>query len=146
MTVTSGELQMARWKRGQSGNRTGRPPGSRGKALLLLDQIGQANASGVLDAMIRQARSGDVAAGSLLMSRCWPARRGRPVQFTVPPLNTINDVVSAISAITEQVSGGRLSPEEGVMICELIKVHRKALETLALEARVAALEIAASKC
>jgi hypothetical protein len=64
----------------------------------------------------------------------------------MPPLNTINDVVSAISAITEQVSKGWLSPEEGVMICELIEVHRKALETLVLEARVAALEVAASKC
>jgi hypothetical protein len=106
----------------------------------LLDQIGQENAAGVLQAMIRRARAGDVAAGALLLSRCWPARRGRPIRFNMPPLDTVTDVVNAISAITGQVSAGQLSPEEGQAICSMIEVHRKVLETQELEARIVALE------
>jgi hypothetical protein len=77
---------------------------------------------------------------SLLLARCWPPRRGRPIRFELPKLRTAADVVAAIASITEQVAAGTLSAEEGHMICEMIELHRRALETVTLEERVAALE------
>jgi hypothetical protein len=109
-------------------------------ALLLLDQIGQDAAEGVLRSLVAKAATGDVQAASLLLSRAWPVRKGRPIRFDMPLLARPADVVAAIAAITEQVAAGVLSAEEGHMICEMIETHRRALETQELEARVAALE------
>jgi hypothetical protein len=63
----------------------------------------------------------------------------------MPELRTVSDVVTAITAVIEQVSSGVLSVEEGQAVCTIIEVHKKALETLELERRVAALEAAAGK-
>jgi hypothetical protein len=63
----------------------------------------------------------------------------------MPELRTISDVVTAITAVTEQVSAGVLSVEEGEAVCAMIEVNRKAQESLELERRIAALEAAAGR-
>jgi hypothetical protein len=45
---------------GQSGNPRGRPPGSRNRVLLALDQIGEDAAADVLRAAIERAKAGDL--------------------------------------------------------------------------------------
>ena len=131
---------MAKFEKGESGNRKGRKIGSRPRALALLDEIGQGAAADVVRSVVERAKNGDAQMASLLLARCWPPRRGRPIRFEMPQLITPSDVVAAIAAITEQVSSGQLSPEEGEAICGMIEGFRQALETQALEARIAALE------
>ena len=131
---------MAKFEKGESGNPKGRKIGSRPRALALLDEIGQGAAADVVRSVVERAKNGDAQMASLLLARCWPPRRGRPIRFEMPRLITPGDVVAAIAAITEQVSSGQLSPEEGEAICGMIEGFRQALETQALEARIAALE------
>ena len=47
--------------------------------LLAVDKIGVDNAAPVLSAAVAAAISGDTQAMEIILSRVWPARRGRPV-------------------------------------------------------------------
>ena len=57
----------------------GRPAGSRNAATLLLDKIADDAGENILRKMVEAAEGGDMRAGELVLSRIWPARKGRPI-------------------------------------------------------------------
>jgi hypothetical protein len=108
--------------------------------LLALDAIGADNACEVMQAVVGAARAGDMRAAEILLSRLWPQRRGRPVALDLPPLTTAADVSAALAATASAMAEGTLSPEEAGAVAAVIETQRRAIETLELEARIAALE------
>ena len=118
----------------------GRPAGSRNAATLLLDQMADGAASELLEKLIEAAKGGDMRAAELILSRVWPIRKGRPVSLDLPAIKSANDVVTALGTIAESVAGGALTPDEGQAVAAVLEVKRKAIETVELESRVAALE------
>lgn len=134
-----------RFKPGQSGNPAGKPRGTRNKVLAALDAIGEKNAELVLQAAINAAvgtekTPADMQAATLILSRVWPPRRGRPVALPLPPVLTAADTVAALGALVGAVAAGTLSPEEGQAVAAMLEVQRRAIETADLERRVAELE------
>jgi thioredoxin-like negative regulator of GroEL len=125
---------------GQSGNPRGKPPGTRSKVLAELDRLGAQGAQQVLAAVLHAAQQGDVAAAAIILKRCWPEFRGRPVRLKLPAITTATDVVAASAAIVSAVAGGRISPEEGQAVSAVIETQRRAMETVELAARIEALE------
>lgn len=128
--------------KGVSGNPKGRPSGSRHGASLALDALAAGEANDILDAMVERAKGGDVSAATLILSRAWPQRKGRPTPLNLPPVKTAADLTAATSAVIEAMANGTLTPEEAQQVSAVLTVHRTALETLDLEARIAALETA----
>ena len=118
----------------------GRPRGARHAVLVALDAIGAEAAADVLRRVVTDAQGGDMRAAELLLRRAWPERKGRPVAFDMPALNTAADSVVALGAIAAAVASGDLSPEEGHAVAAVVELHRKAVETAELERRIAALE------
>jgi hypothetical protein len=119
---------------------SGRPRGARHAALLALDAIGAENAHEVMQAVVDAARGGDMRAAEILLSRLWPQRKGRPVALDLPALNTAADVTTALAATAAAMAEGTLSPEEAGAVAAVIETQRRAIETLELETRIAALE------
>jgi hypothetical protein len=132
--------QGSRFKPGQSGNPAGKPPGTRSKVLAELDRLGAEGAQKVLEAVLDAAQRGDMTAASIILKRCWPEFRGRPVRLELPGTATATDVVAALAAIVSAVAGGRISPEEGQAVSAVIETQRRAMETVELAARIEALE------
>lgn len=118
----------------------GRPPGSKAGALKLLDQIGEDNAEAIMQTLCEKAKGGDVRAAEVLLTRLWPARKGRPVTFDLGKLETAKDAADAASAVLREVAAGRLSPEEGAAIAGLLAAHRDATQVAEMEARLERLE------
>src|SRR5262245_39392788 len=133
------------WKPGQSGNPNGRPAGSRSKALLALDGLGESEANNIVRAMIERAKGGDATAARQILDRVWPARKGARLRFDLPEIGKAEELPAAIEAINRQVADGDISPDEAVLIVGLLGTQRKAIETSELAARVAALEETLSK-
>lgn len=129
-----------RFKPGQSGNPAGRPAGARSKAMLALDALADGEANAITKAMIEAAKKGDTTAGRMLLERIWPVRKGRGITFDLPEVTKADELPAAIAAVTRQVAGGDISPDEGAAVVSLLEAHRKAIETSELAARVAALE------
>lgn len=129
-----------RWKQGQSGNPRGRRPGQRHRITVLAERLMENDASDVVRAVIAAARGGDMAAAKLVLERVIPARRGRPVALKLPSLETSADLVAALASITNAVASGELTPEEGQSVAAILEQQRRAIETIQLEQRIAALE------
>jgi Family of unknown function (DUF5681) len=125
---------------GQSGNLQGKPRGVRNRATRLLDTMAEADAANVLHAVLGRAIKGDMGAASMVLARVWPARKGRPVSFDLPPLTKAADLVLVLGSVLQAVGTGVLTPEEGQAVGALLEMQRKAIELTALEARVTALE------
>jgi hypothetical protein len=137
---TTGSKQAGRFQPGRSGNPAGRPKGARHAALVALDRIGAEGAAEVMKSVVDAAKAGDMRAAELLLRRLWPERKGRPVIFPLPHMNSAADAVAAVGMVAQAVACGDLSPEEGLAVAGLVELHRRALETLELEARITALE------
>lgn len=137
---TRGRKHPGRWSKGQSGNPAGRPKGARHVALLALDAIGSEGAADVMRAVVEAAKGGDMRAAEILLRRLWPERKGRPVPLDMPAANDVQGVAAAVGAVTQAVAAGDLSPEEGQAVAAILETQRRAIETVDLERRIAALE------
>jgi uncharacterized protein DUF5681 len=69
------------FKKGQSGNPEGRPPGSRNKATLLIEQLLDNDAKSIVEKAIELAKAGDGTALRLCLDRIVPARKDRHIAF-----------------------------------------------------------------
>jgi hypothetical protein len=127
-------------QRGQSGNPAGRRPGARNRVTALAQRMMDADAEPVILALIKAAKNGDVAAIKLVLERVAPLPRNRPVQFSMPPIETPADLGPALAAILRAASDGEMSPDEATAFASLVESRRRQIETIELEARVSALE------
>lgn len=127
---------------GVSANPAGRPVGARNKSTVLAEKLINDDAEEIVRAIIKAARSGDVAAGKAVLDRLLPAKRpgDRPINFSMPAISSAADALGAMGLITDGVADGRLTPAEGESLGRLIEIYRKTLETDQLERRVLELE------
>ena len=145
MAENAGEKQPSRGRGkpfapGQSGNPAGKAAGARNKTTLALEQLLEGQAHAITSKCIAMALKGDTIAMRLLMERVAPVRRGRPVRFNLPELNGPADLVRAIGGILQATAAGDLSPDEAATVAGVLETKRRAMETVDLEARLAALE------
>lgn len=118
----------------------GRPQGSRNAASIMLDRLADGEAAEILANVIAKAKEGDLKAAELILARAWPQRKGRPVALSLPPIESAMDVLKALSAVVAAMGDGSITPEEAALVGGLLEAKRKALETVAIEQRLTALE------
>jgi hypothetical protein len=128
-----------RFKPGNPGG-PGRPSGSRNTATLVLDKLADGDAKAILQQQLDKAKAGDARAAELILSRVWPPRKGRPVAMKLPAIETAADLVKALGAVADAVAAGDLTPDEGAGVAAVLETKRRAVETVELETRIAALE------
>ena len=126
----------------QEGNQlsTGRPKGSRNKSTIWFDTIGAEGTEEAIKAVTEKARNGDTHAAAILLARTWARRRGRPVEFELPPIEKPADLVQAQGALIAAVSRGELTPDEAADVSVLLENQRRAIETQNFEVRLKELE------
>lgn len=129
-----------RFQRGRSGNPQGRPRGSRNRAAVALDMLGEAHAEAIVSAVIAQAERGDVQAAETILRRCWPAPKGRRVAIRLPPIRTPGDAADAAAAVIAQAAAGDLATGEAQDLMTLLEAHARLSALADLEGRIAALE------
>ena len=130
--------------KGVSGNPSGCQTGSRRRVSLLLDSLAEGFAEPMVKTLISRAlNKGDVTAAELVLRHIWPVRKGAPVQIDIPKITSPERVLEATAKVTAAVSDGSLSPDEGVLVSQIVEASRRAIETVELERRIAALEAGA---
>ena len=130
------------FKPGQSGNPAGPTPGQRHPAFAALDAIGKEGAEEALRAVNAAAAGGDMRAAEILLRRVWPERKGRVLQFKLPPVTGSADLPAALGAVVMAVGNGELTPDEATAVCAVLEAQRKAIETHDHGSRIEALEAA----
>ena len=137
---TGGNQAGSRFKPGQSGNPAGKAKGTRHRVTVLAEKLMEDEAAEVVKAVIAAAKTGDMTAARLVLDRISPPRKGRPVVFDLPSVETTADVLTALGAVVRAVADGTLTPDEAGSVAGLLEMKRKAIETVEIEARIAALE------
>jgi thioredoxin-like negative regulator of GroEL len=138
--ANTGEKQDRRFEKGQSGNPSGRPAGSRNKATILLDRLAEDEAEAIQRQVIEAAKEGDLKAAELILARIWPPRRGRPVRLDLPAVRTAAEVSDGMASVVDAMAAGEVTPEEAVTVSGVLEFRRKALETEELASRIERLE------
>ena len=136
----TGRQQATQFKPGQSGNPNGRPAGSRHRTTLAIDALLDGDAERLTRKAIEMALGGDGTAMRLCLDRIAPARKDRPVPFTLPTLETAADAKGAAAAIVRAVADGDLTPSEAAELSKLLDNFIRIVEATDVQARLEALE------
>ena len=129
-----------RFQKGVSGNRKGRPLGSRNQSSLAAEMLLENQAAAITQKCVSMALAGDATAIKLCLSRLIPIKRERTVELGLPALEDAKGALGAINVILNAVGEGQITPSEGASITRLLEAHRAAFEIVELEHRIEALE------
>ena len=89
------------WKKGQSGNPSGKPQGMRNKATMMVLNLMEQGAEEITKAVIDAAKGGDLMAARLVIERLAPPLRERPINIDLPDTRTADGCVEAQGAILQ---------------------------------------------
>ena len=125
---------------GVSGNPSGRRPGSKTRKQAVVEELFEAEVRTIAAKAVELAVAGNCECIRIILDRCAPVRRGRPVRFALPAVNDVGDVLKAFNAILRAAANGTLTLEEASSLGGLIEAHSRAVVVRELEDRVVALE------
>jgi hypothetical protein len=137
---SSGQRGGRPFKKGKSGNPSGRPRGARNRATLAAEALLDGEAEALTRKVIERALDGDNTALRICLDRILPPRRQRLLDFTLPPLNSAADTIAAMAAITAAVAAGEITLSEAAEMANLVEVFIKAIETHDFDQRLKWLE------
>jgi Family of unknown function (DUF5681) len=110
-----------RFQPGQSGNPAGRPPGSRNKKTIALEEAFDEHAEEILKEVVGRAKEGEKNAMRLCMERMLAPKRERPVVIDLPVIETPADARKALAVVTAELSEGNLTITEATRLIGLIQ-------------------------
>src|ERR1700720_2344193 len=110
-----------RFEPGQSGNPAGRPPGSRNKKTLEIEELLAQRAEATVREILDRADRGDPAAMRLCMERMAPTGSNRPVAIELPPVETPDDVAAATRVVMKALAAGAISARETINLLTVVE-------------------------
>jgi Family of unknown function (DUF5681) len=128
------------FKPGRSGNPSGRPPGARNAATIAAEALLDGEAEALTRKAVELGLAGDTVALRLCLERIIPPRKSRNVSFNLPAVDAAADLAPAFSAVLAAMASGELAPDEAVTVASVLQMKRKAIETIEIERRLAAIE------
>lgn len=119
---------------------SGRPKGAKHKVTQAMEALLQGEHEALTRKAIELALAGDTVALRLCFERLAPAPKDRAVAINLPAIEGIGDLLGASSAVVDAVAAGAVTPGEGTSVMALLSAHKAIMESVDLEARIAALE------
>jgi hypothetical protein len=138
--VNAGKKHGTKWKKGQSGNPAGKPPGSRHKVTLAVERLLDGEGEELTRKAIELAKEGDLTALKLCLERICPPRKSRPISIDLPDVKTSEGVSLAQTSVVQAVGEGEITPEEGQVLSNILESRRKSIESEDHERRLYELE------
>jgi hypothetical protein len=99
--------KQGRFKKGKSGNPSGRPSGSRNRVNLALEELLDGEANAIVRKAVEKAKEGDSIALRLCLERILPPRKERLINFALPPINAPADALKVPSFLRRAQVGAR---------------------------------------
>ncbi len=128
-----------KFKKGNSGNPSGRPRGVKDKRSEMRDLL-RPHAAELIQKAVDLAKDGDTTALRICIDRLIPPARESAIELSIPETSTISACLEAQATVVAAVSSGNLLPGEGQALSSLIEHQRRALETQQLEQRMKIIE------
>lgn len=135
--TTAEKSKHGRWKKGESGNPSGRKPGT-GQVAKLRNSIAT-HIPEIITQMVSKAKEGDVQAARLLLERVIPPLKSieSNVSITFPENATLSEQGQTI---IQSIADGTLTPGQGQALLSGLGSQARLIEITELEERITALE------
>ncbi len=135
--ISTGKEQMAKFKKGRSGNPKGRPKGIPDKRTALRAML-EPHGSALVSKAVQLALDGDTTALRLCLERIIPPVKSRDQPVTLGKLgDTLTDQARAV---TEAAAAGQVTPSEAAALIQALSGQARIMEIDELERRVTQLE------
>jgi hypothetical protein len=119
----------------------GRPPGSRNKVTVALEQLLEGQAEAVVAKVVEKALEGDRMAMRLVFERLMGSRHERPLtDLDLPPIRSAADGAAVSAAILAAVGSGKITPGEGLALMQMVDSAVRAFSASEFDQRLRALE------
>lgn len=131
------------FRKGQSGNPSGKAPGTRNKATRAVQTLLDGEAETLTRKCVDLALEGDTTALRICMERLCPPARERALDGDAIKLPANIDAQNAgqvFGEIFRAVAGGRIVPGEGDMLVKMLRTYLEAFEYQQLAERIDELE------
>jgi hypothetical protein len=138
--VNTGRIQGGRFRKGASGNPSGKPRGARNRVTVAVESLMGEYGPQVTARVIKRACEGDMGAAGLVLERIAPLRRGHPVRLKLPEISDAVSVMNAHATLLDDVASGKLTPEEAEPVSAMLGAHLKTIETVDIDRRLRELE------
>jgi hypothetical protein len=116
----------------------GRRPGSKNKNSLILEVLSDCDKEELVRKGLDLAKAGDVSMLKFFLSRLLP--RERVITIDLPKMESADDAVEAVGAITAAVCEGKITPGEGAHLAVLVNSYSRAIDMADLVQRLEVLE------
>jgi hypothetical protein len=128
------------FQQGQSGNPAGRPAGARNRKTLAAALLLDGEAEALTRRAVELALAGDPTALRLCIERILPPCRERTIKFTLPPIESAEDIAPAMKAVAAALADGVISPGESEAVARMVDTFVRTIETSDFARRLAELE------
>ena len=128
------------FKNGTSGNPAGRPAGSRNKATLACEQLLEGEAEELIRTLVEKAKGGNIQALGMCLDRLLPARKERCISLEPRPIASPQDLPIHYQDITSAVAEGRITPNEGESLSNILTSHAQTMDRVNTDRRLTELE------
>ncbi len=119
---------------------TGRPKGNRNKTTVMAQKLLEKYSEPIVRRCIVDALNGDRDARRACIDRIIPVLRESGVRIRLGKIESAQDVSKAAERVLQAMAGGRMKPTDGERLARVLDMHRQAIETAQLEARIEKLE------
>lgn len=141
--MATGVKQDTRFKPGQSGNPKGRPRGVASAQAKLRAAV-KHDIPGIIEAVVIQAKGGDMAAAKLILDRIWPGLKSQSLPIALPGLATASTDTERAHEVMQAVAQGELAPDVATGLLGALGAVARVREIDDLARRLEALENNAS--
>ena len=128
------------WCPGMSGNPSGRPVGSRNKATLVEEMLGDRAEDLINKAFELALNKENTTALRLCLERLQPIPKERRIVLALPEVTCIEQAPVAVAAIIKGIATGEITPVEGQTLVAIVETQIRLLQ--AQQAEQAAKEMA----
>jgi hypothetical protein len=126
------------YKKGESGNPSGRKPGAVAMVTSQLRSVIAKDAAEIVRSITAQAKAGDVESRRIFV-RLLP-QSSWPVTFDLPKIDSVAEVPTAIRGVLQAASEGRINLDDAERVVGLLNSLRQAYEGVDMVAKMAEME------
>lgn len=127
MAEKTTEKQGGGFKKGTSGNPSGRPKGALNRTTLACQELLNGEAEAITRKAVKMALQGDLTAIKLCLERIIPPRKENPVNVDLPTIKKDADLPKFTAALMKAVTNGEITLSEAEKLSLLAVSHKKAL-------------------
>jgi hypothetical protein len=125
---------MARFKKGESGNKNGRPKGALNKSTLAAQELMAGELEGITRKCIEMALEGDLTAIKLILDRSVPTMKPIDQTVSIPALS--GTLVAQGDQLIQSMAEGEISLGEGTRLISALVSQSKIMLGADIEARL----------